>query len=466
MTVATLSITDGPYAGNDVADSFAYNFKINDTSELSVYEKDDSGVIALLKTTDYTVSGAGNPSGGSVTRVAGALPTGYTWVIRAAYTATQNTAFASQGGFFPDVHEHAFDKLSYIAQQHDDLISRSIRQHETDDVLDMRLPSTADRLDTVLAFDAATGKPVVGPTISAIAALAALLASTPSAGEVVGISVDGNGVTGTSTNFFGVEGNSVNNVGIVGNSTNGNGIEGYSVNGAGIVGISENGTGIVGGGESGIGVLGNSGSGTGIVGNSGSGTGVAGSSMSGTGVAGSSTTGYGVSATSTGGEKAPLLILPSDEPTGYNDVGALYVTAAGELKICTVAGTPGTWEGQVHSSSGTFTLTGTGFTVEPTTTVEYVKFGRLVHLFIPRASMTGISNSTSFVCTGIPYHLQPVTDSAFPLCEAYDNGTLCSAAILLTGTTLVVSKGALGQAWTGSGVKNFVGSEFTYLAAY
>jgi hypothetical protein len=40
------------------------------------------------------------------------------------------------------------------------------------------------------------------------------------------------------------------------------------------------------------------------------------------------------------------LIAQDAEPTGVgttNKVGALYVTTAGVLKICTVAGTPGTW---------------------------------------------------------------------------------------------------------------------------
>ena len=42
--------------------------------------------------------------------------------------------------------------------------------------------------------------------------------------------------------------------------------------------------------------------------------------------------------------KAALHIEPQDaEPTGPNAVGNLYVTTAGVLKICTVAGTPGTW---------------------------------------------------------------------------------------------------------------------------
>lgn len=41
---------------------------------------------------------------------------------------------------------------------------------------------------------------------------------------------------------------------------------------------------------------------------------------------------------------AVLRLVPQDaQPLGPNAVGAIYVTTAGVLKICTVAGTPGTW---------------------------------------------------------------------------------------------------------------------------
>ncbi len=39
----------------------------------------------------------------------------------------------------------------------------------------------------------------------------------------------------------------------------------------------------------------------------------------------------------------PMLITPSAAPTGPNVVGDLYMTTAGVLKVCTVAGTPGTF---------------------------------------------------------------------------------------------------------------------------
>lgn len=82
-----------------------------------------------------------------------------------------------------------------------------------------------------------------------------------------------------------------------------------------------------------------------------------GGTTNGSGVVGTGTgTGYGVVATSntatalwvgsdtTSPARAALHVEAQDaQPTGANFIGDMYVTSAGVLKICTVAGTPGTW---------------------------------------------------------------------------------------------------------------------------
>ena len=105
MTVDTTNITSGPCAGNGVADTFSYTFRITDKSEVSVCETDGNGAQARLTVdTDYTVTGIGADAGGTITRVAGALPNGCQWFIRANCDATQLTAFQSQGAYFPRLH--------------------------------------------------------------------------------------------------------------------------------------------------------------------------------------------------------------------------------------------------------------------------------------------------------------------------------------------------------------------------
>ena len=155
MTVATTSIISGPYLGNGLTDVFAYTFRIENEAQVIVFETDDEGVqTTLTLTADYTVAGLGVDAGGSITRVAGALPTGYQWYIRSNYQETQPTDFESQGAFFPAVHENSFDKLTFLTQQLSDQYNRAL--HFSDGVSDLDdsavlLPD--DRFQSFIGFN-------------------------------------------------------------------------------------------------------------------------------------------------------------------------------------------------------------------------------------------------------------------------------------------------------------------------
>lgn len=157
MTVATTNITSGPYIGTGAGDEFAYDFRVDDKTQLSVWETTAAGVKTLLVVdTDYTVAGVGVDGGGQITRVAGNLPTNYIWYIRSNYADTQSTSFGSQGGFFPDVHEAAFDKRTFVSQQQDDEFRRSIKLDNSDESAesaDMTIPVVATRASQYLGFD-------------------------------------------------------------------------------------------------------------------------------------------------------------------------------------------------------------------------------------------------------------------------------------------------------------------------
>ena len=128
MTVNTTDITSGPYPGNGVATQFSYDFRVDDKSQLTVYETDSDGLETILTVdTHYTVNNVGTDGGGTVDRLSGALPTGYSWYIRSDYDAIQSTEFSSQGGFFPDVHEKAMDRLTFLIQQLEDASVRSLK---------------------------------------------------------------------------------------------------------------------------------------------------------------------------------------------------------------------------------------------------------------------------------------------------------------------------------------------------
>jgi len=128
MTVSTTTITSGPYSGAGTTDTFSYTFRVENKTQLKVYETDDAAVQTLLTVdTDYTVNNIGTDGGGTITRVAGNLPLNYEWYIRSDYKLTQLTEFASQGSFLPEIHEAAMDKMTFLIQQQQDGIDRNFR---------------------------------------------------------------------------------------------------------------------------------------------------------------------------------------------------------------------------------------------------------------------------------------------------------------------------------------------------
>ena len=150
MTVNTLSITSGPYAGNGVADTFSYLFRIQDKTQVTVFETDADGLETTPAVdTDYTVNGIGGDAGGTITRLAGPLPTGYEWYIRSNYIENQLTDFSSQGAFFPYVHEDQMDHITFTIQQISDRLARSLRVSDSysgDELLALEDPQAGQAL--------------------------------------------------------------------------------------------------------------------------------------------------------------------------------------------------------------------------------------------------------------------------------------------------------------------------------
>jgi len=182
MTVSTTNITSGPYVGNNVAVSFSYTFRLDLDTQVNVYETDLTGLVTLLTLgTDYTVAGLGSDIGGLITRVAGALPTGFTWYIRSNRNDTQDVVFSSQGGFFPVVHESAMDNLTFLVQQLRDTLTRSVRLTDSDPTpITSFIP--ADRTNKVIGFGATDELQMYDlPTTNAAASATAAAASATAA---------------------------------------------------------------------------------------------------------------------------------------------------------------------------------------------------------------------------------------------------------------------------------------------
>lgn len=131
MTIASAT-NRMDYVGNNTTDTYSYTFKIFSKNDLRVTKKNTSNVETLLVVdTDYTVTGVGSLSGGTIVLTAGTLATGHTLTIRRVRSLVQETDIRNQGDFFPEAIENAFDHLVMLAQQHQDEIDRSIKNPES-----------------------------------------------------------------------------------------------------------------------------------------------------------------------------------------------------------------------------------------------------------------------------------------------------------------------------------------------
>jgi hypothetical protein len=113
------------YIGNGTASSFSYDAKIFTEDEVEVTVKNTTTDVetTLTLTTDYTVTGQGEASGGTVVLVDsgqawldgdGDLASGYTLTIRRVPPLEQETDLRNQGDYYPEVVEDQLDKLVMI----------------------------------------------------------------------------------------------------------------------------------------------------------------------------------------------------------------------------------------------------------------------------------------------------------------------------------------------------------------
>lgn len=156
------------YTGNNTTDTYNYTFRILDESHLKVIVKDTSDVeTELTLTTDYTVTGVGGGSGGTIVLDAGNLATGYVLLIRREVPLTQETDIRNQSEFYPETHEDVFDKLTMTDQQQQFELDRSVKMPDTitpvvfDPVLPIALP---DNPDVTLIVNATGDGWDIGPT--------------------------------------------------------------------------------------------------------------------------------------------------------------------------------------------------------------------------------------------------------------------------------------------------------------
>jgi hypothetical protein len=127
MTITAQTSKTGPYSGNGSTVDFDFTFYVHDADDLVVILLDALGVqTTLTYLTDYTVVGAGNQNGGTVT-VAVAPELGEKLIIARSVDLTQEMDLQNLGEVSPEELEDAFDKLTQIVQDQQEQLSRAVK---------------------------------------------------------------------------------------------------------------------------------------------------------------------------------------------------------------------------------------------------------------------------------------------------------------------------------------------------
>lgn len=115
------------YTGSGTTGPFVYNFKIFEDTDLEVvkYTISDGISVTLALTTDYTVTGAGDDSGGTVTLIA-SLSSSYKLILRRVLPITQEIDYIANDPFPAATHEEALDRSTMINQQQQELLDRAV----------------------------------------------------------------------------------------------------------------------------------------------------------------------------------------------------------------------------------------------------------------------------------------------------------------------------------------------------
>ena len=158
MTVSSTTVKNS-YSANGSTTSFAYAFYIAAATELKVYIRSSTGT-ETLKTynTHYTLTNIGVAGGGNVvfkTSPSDYTPaSGETVVVQRVVPLTQATDYVENDPFPAATHEAALDKLTYVAQQLQEEVDRSLKLSVTNTMTSTEFTTSAtDRASKILAFD-------------------------------------------------------------------------------------------------------------------------------------------------------------------------------------------------------------------------------------------------------------------------------------------------------------------------
>jgi hypothetical protein len=157
MTISSTTVRNS-YSGDGTTDTFTYNFKIFQDSDIQVIIRSANGTETIKTiTTHYTVTDAGVAAGGTVVFTAGNIPTATeTVVLRRNIPQTQAIDYIANDPFPAESHEEGLDRATMAIQQIQEEVTRSLKLSKTNTMTSTEFTvGAADRANKILAFDAA-----------------------------------------------------------------------------------------------------------------------------------------------------------------------------------------------------------------------------------------------------------------------------------------------------------------------
>ena len=183
MTVSSTT-TKNSYSGDGSTHEFTYGFKITAASELKVIIRTDATAAeAEESTNNYVITGIDSDSGGTVlfkydtgnpadahySTTDYRPQTGETVLLKRDLPLTQTTDYTPNDPFPAEAHEDALDRLTFIAQQINERVDRSVVFPESDPA-NTAIPNSVDRANKYLAFGSDGSVSVTAGTSSDIVA--------------------------------------------------------------------------------------------------------------------------------------------------------------------------------------------------------------------------------------------------------------------------------------------------------
>jgi hypothetical protein len=157
MTISSTTVRNS-YSGDGTTDTFTYNFKIFQDSDIQVIIRSANGTETIKTiTTHYTVTDAGVSAGGTVIFTVGNIPTNTeTVVLRRNIPQTQAIDYIANDPFPAESHEEGLDRATMAIQQIQEEVTRSLKLSKTNTMTSTEFTvGAADRANKILAFDAA-----------------------------------------------------------------------------------------------------------------------------------------------------------------------------------------------------------------------------------------------------------------------------------------------------------------------